>query len=38
MILGLDAGAFCMLIGGPVIVIVLMFLYTLRIRAEKEDD
>ena len=37
LILGLKAGPFWLLIGLPIIVIALMFLYTIRIRAEKDD-
>ena len=38
LIFGLAPGAFWLLIGGPFIVIVAMFLYMLRIRAEKDDE
>lgn len=37
LILGLEAGPFWLLIGAPVVVITLMFLYVIRIRAEKDE-
>ena len=37
MILGLEPNAFWLLIGAPAIVIVVMFLHTLRIRTEKDE-
>ncbi len=37
LILGLEAGPFWLLIGAPAVVITLMFLYIIRIRAEKDE-
>lgn len=37
LILGLETGPFWLLIGAPVVVITVMFLYIIRIRAEKDE-